>query len=364
MSGWIERWWYRRDDGLLGRLLGLPLWLLSLVFGMLVRRRVRHWARPGRARRVEARVISVGNLTVGGAGKTPVTIHLAQRLLAAGEVPCILSRGYGREQAARALVVSDGERICASPREAGDEPILIARSCPGAKVLVGPNRAALAQEAIDRFGARTLLLDDGLQHLRLARDLDVVVLDASNPFGNGCLLPRGPLREPKESLRRAGLLWMSKVDQATGGEIGMLEQELRRYSEAPIVKAAYRVVDVLDDAGASLGPRALAGKRVLLMAGVARPDSFRRTLESMGAAIVEERLFADHHRFLPREVEQAKLRARALDVDAIALTEKDAVRLPDSANRGAFAVVRIEVEIRAGAEAVDGLGVRPQRQNR
>jgi tetraacyldisaccharide 4'-kinase len=352
MSRLEERLWDPGDPGVLMRLLLSPLWLLSLLYGVLVRRRVRRAQRPGRVRRIEAKVISVGNLTAGGAGKTPVTIYLARRLLAAGQKPFVLSRGYGRAHPSRDLVVSDGTQIQVEVREAGDEPLLIARSCPGAAVVVSRYRADAAQAAVREYGARLFLLDDGFQHLALWRDLDIVVLDASNPFGNGYLLPRGPLREGRASLARAGLVWLSKIDQAMPDEIAALEAEVRRHTSAPVVQAAWRVADVLDDAGQSLGPRALAGKRVMMLSGIGRPASFRRTLCAIGATIEVERNYPDHHWFTPMEVEDAKLRARRLEVDAIAMTEKDAVRLPDSARKGRFAVVRIEVEVRSGEQAV------------
>lgn len=153
----LDHLWYRRREGLLARLLLGPLWLCSLVFGWIVRRRRR--GAPRRATKVAAKVVSVGNLAVGGAGKTPIAIHLARRFAAEGRAPAVLSRGYGRARPHEPLVVSDGAAIGVSVQEAGDEPFLIARACPGVPVLVGPDRAALAQLAITRFGARTLVLD-------------------------------------------------------------------------------------------------------------------------------------------------------------------------------------------------------------
>ncbi|HEY3451450.1 MAG TPA: tetraacyldisaccharide 4'-kinase [Myxococcales bacterium] len=339
----LEHPLFRRDEGPLAKFLLFGLWLLSFAFRAIVRRRRKAWR--SKATRVAAKVVSVGGLTVGGAGKTPIAIHLARRLAAEGRSPAVLSRGWGRDRPGQNVVVSDGKAVLADVRASGDEPMLVARSCPGVPVLVGPNRAAVAQIAIERFGARTLVLDDGFQHLGLARDLDVVVLDASNPFGNGHLLPRGPLREPKEALASAGLVWLSKVDQAAEREIARLEADVRRWTKAPIVKSGYRVVDVLDDTGASLGPRALVGKKVLMLAGLARPLSFAKTLEAMGATVAAHRLLPDHGWPRPMDVDQAKLAVREMGLDAIALTEKDAVRLPDSARRGPFAVVRVEVEV-------------------
>lgn len=349
MARAIDRLWYRRDEGLLARILLFGAYLLSLVFGLVVRRRRASWRT--KAAKVEAKVISVGGLTVGGAGKTPVVIHLARRLAVEGNAPAVLSRGYGRDRPAESVMVSDGKGKLAEVRASGDEPALIARSCPAVPVLVGPDRAILAHLAIGTCGARTLILDDGFQHLRLARDLDVVVLDASNPFGNGNLMPRGPLREPKGALANAGLVWLSKADQASATEVEALRAEVRRFTQAPIVEAGYRVVDVLDGAGASLGPKALAGKKVLMMAGLARPGSFRKTLEAMGAAVGDEWLLPDHGWPRPEDVETAKLVAQREGLDAVALTEKDAVRLPDSSRGGPLAVVKIEVELRGDGEA-------------
>lgn len=340
---------FRREESALFKVLAFGLWLLSLVFGAVVRRRRR--TAGAKAVKVEAKVVSVGGLTVGGAGKTPVAIHLARKLAAGGGSPAVLSRGWGRARPGEDVVVSDGGKVLVDVRASGDEPMLIAKRCPGVPVLVGPDRARIAKAAIGRFGARTLILDDGFQHLRLARDLDVVVVDASNPFGNGHLLPRGPLREPLEALSGAGLVWLSKCEQATERQIAWLEAQVRRHSPAPIVKSGYRVVDVLSGEGASLGAQALSGKKVLMLAGLARPIAFANTLEAMGATVPAYHLLPDHGWPRPAEIDQAKLVVRQRGLDAIALTEKDAVRLPDSSRKGPFAVVRVEAVLMGDGEA-------------
>ncbi len=337
---------------MLARLLLSPLWLLSLVFGLVVARRRAAWRRKALA--VDARVISVGNLTVGGAGKTPVTIEVARRLAARGERVAILSRGYGRESEGE-VVVSDGERVLVDARTGGDEPVLIARSCPGSPVLVGPDRAKLARTAVERFGARTLVLDDGFQHLRLARDLDLVVVDGSNPFGNGHLMPRGPLREPKGALAHSGLVWLSKVDQASPESIERLAEEVRRLTGAEPVRSAYRVADVrrLEASGASvsLGSEALRGRRVHLLAAIARPESFVQTVESLGAEIAGAALLPDHAFLDERELAEAAAAAKRTGAEAIVMTEKDAARFsPPQAAELPFLVVRVELAILAGED--------------
>ncbi len=347
----VERLWYRRDEGLASAALLLPLLALSWVYRAVAgldRRRA-----LARRRRARAKVVSVGNLTVGGAGKTPVAIHVARLLQARGERVAVLSRGYGRKGAAPVLWVSDGERILEAVEASGDEPQLLARGCPGAAVLVGPDRAALAEEAVERFGATALVLDDGLQHARLARDLDVVVIDASNPFGNGHLLPRGPLREPKAALARAGLVVLTKVDQASADEVEALSADVASLTQAPQARALYRVADVLDGAGASRGAVWLSGRPVMLVAGLARPQSFRRTLEASGARVVAESLFPDHHFFAAAELASAARAAAAAGAEALAMTEKDAVRLASGAAPAPLAVVRVELELRAGAGAIE-----------
>ncbi|HSN89765.1 MAG TPA: tetraacyldisaccharide 4'-kinase [Anaeromyxobacteraceae bacterium] len=302
--------------------------------------------------RPAAPVISVGNLAVGGAGKTPAGLAIAGRLLDRGRAVAILSRGYGALRR-DPRVVADGRSVLLSAAEGGDEPVLAARRLPGVRVLCGPRRAALARTAVEALGADVLVLDDGFQHRALARDLDVVVLDASNPFGNGHLLPRGPNREPPSALRRAGLVWLSGADRAGEGALARLRRMAREATGRDPVESRHRVLDVLDAALArSLGRDALRGRRVLALSGLARPGSFRATLEGLGAEVARERAFPDHHRFTDAEVEEALREAAGAGCDAVATTEKDAVRLPAGATDPRIAVVRIEAEIVAGADGL------------
>lgn len=344
----IEQLWYRRQERALVRLALAPLWLLSLLFGAVVR--LRRALLAPRGVRLDARVISVGNITVGGAGKTPVVIHLANELLASGERVAVLSRGYGGS-ATGALVVSDGSRVLAEPAECGDEPYLIARACPGAQVIVCRDRVAAGRLAIEKFGSTVLLLDDGFQHLRLARDHDVVVIDASNPFGNGHLMPRGPLREPRSALRFANEIWLSKTDQADEETLGRLTAEAEKWTGRKPIASRYRPTGIADASLTTVGgPEALAGKSVVLCAGLARPESFRRTVIGLGARIVLQQFFPDHHPFSRRELEALELARQREGAESIVMTEKDAVRLPPELRLPSIRVVRIEVE------RVDGTG--------
>ena len=296
----------------------LPLGALSLAYraGAAVHRAV---SRPVR---VGVPVISVGNLTVGGAGKTPVVLELARRLKARGRTPAVLSRGYGRRTREPLEVTPD-----ADVERAGDEPLLMARR--GFRVFVGPRRAALAELAIAR-GADVLLLDDGLQHHGLGRDLDVIVADASNPFGNGRLLPAGPLREPVSALRRVrlGIVWLTRCDLPRDPRTA----ELRSF---PSVESAYQ-------ADASL-----RGKRVFLFAGIARPESFLATVKALGADVAGVRWFRDHHLYTRTDLDEIRRRAEgALPVT----TEKDLVRI---AQPGGIVAVPVATRVLRGEDVLE-----------
>ncbi|MFZ5446964.1 MAG: tetraacyldisaccharide 4'-kinase [Myxococcota bacterium] len=265
------------------------------------------------ARVAGAFVISVGNLVVGGAGKTPVVIHLAQEATRRGHRVAVLSRGYGRRLTSP--LHFDSTRL--PPVEvAGDEPRLIARRCPGVTVFVGGDRVASARAAT-AMGATLLILDDGFQHRRLARDVDLLV-DAGE--GNGWLLPAGPLREPRAGRRRATHVW------GRDGRPGDIE-------------ARHVVTHVRSPEGELLPASTLAGREVVLLLGVARPERVRASVEALGARLRAVYAFADHHLFTAEEL----ARARAAG-DCLVTTEKDAERLPP----GAAWVLVLETEVLRG----------------
>lgn len=294
-------------------------WLLApaaLLYGLIVR--IWHLAFDLGLRRAikipGATVISVGNLVVGGSGKTPVVIHLTNAALAKGHRVAVLTRGYGRTSTNVSSFT-----VAALPRveDVGDEPRLIARRCPGATVWVGADRVDLARRAV-AAGANLLILDDGFQHRRLARDVDLLV-DAG--LGNGWMLPAGPLREPASGRSRATHIWGR--DGRTGD-----------------VEARHHVSAVRTPEGTVLPLTALRGQPVVLLLGVARPDLVRSSVESLGATVRAEHAFPDHHLFTPAEL------ATAGAPDAWLLTtEKDAERLP----LGAAHVLILDVEVTRGA---------------
>jgi tetraacyldisaccharide 4'-kinase len=300
------------------------------------------------ATRAEVPVVSVGNLAVGGAGKTPVVLALAGRALDAGRRPAVLSRGYGASRTDD-RVVSDGTRVLLDAAEGGDEPVLLARRLPGLRVLCGADRGALAGRAV-ALGADLLLLDDGFQHRRLVRDLDVVVLDAANPWGNGHCLPRGPNREPPSALGRAGLVWLGHADRASREALERLRELARRHTGRGPVESRHAPRDLADGRLERRYPlEDIAGRPVGLLTGVARPDSVRRTVEGLGARVVHESPFPDHHRFTKSDIREALDAASRAGAALLVTTEKDAVRLPpSSAGDERLRALRIDVEILAG----------------
>ncbi len=269
--------------------------------------------------RLPARVISVGNLAVGGSGKTPLVAWLARELLGRGRKLAVLSRGVGGQRIGETNVVSDGERCLASALDVGDEPLWIARAAPGVPVLAGRNRVALGLHAIAVFGAEWLLLDDGFQHHRLARDVDLVCLDARSGLGNGHLLPRGPLREAPARLARAHALVFTRApgDGAPIREDPRLPAGLPRFR----VEIAPRALRDLSS-GASLPLDALRGQRCGVLAAIARPERLRDAVAALGATVHAVRRFADHHVYTSDEI-------RALDPALLWITTgKDAVKIP------------------------------------
>ena len=247
-----------------------------------------------RPQRISCPIISVGNLTVGGTGKTPVVAWLAERLQQQGRRVAILTRGYHRALGATGLVDTDGVEAPAACY--GDEPVLLARRLPRISVLVGDDRVANARGALQHRGVNLLLLDDGFQHWALARDLDVVLLDGARPFGNGALLPLGTLREPDAALRRAHLLLVHQPD-GTAEVSTALRQRLQQLQiAAPVVPFRYRAVDVHEPLTGQTHPTdMLRGARVRLLSSIAQPDRFEDLARQLGAQVVTHVRYPDHH---------------------------------------------------------------------
>jgi tetraacyldisaccharide 4'-kinase len=279
-----------------------------------------------RSRALACPVVSVGNLTVGGTGKTPAVEMAIRTLIEQGHAPAVVSRGYGRRTTG-IQIVADAASIRLDAEDAGDEPFLLARRLPGVPVVVGSNRYEAGRTAIERFGVTAIVLDDGLQHRTLVKDLEIVMARASDPWGNGRLLPRGPLREPVSGLARAHLVVVTGA--ASPAEAPDVLEAVARYAPSvPVLSAQHAPTECWDAATMRPVPiESLAGVRLLAFAGIAAPAGFRRTLQDTGAAVTDLVAFLDHHWYTRDDLAALDRHAAGLDVQALVTTEKDWVRL-------------------------------------
>jgi tetraacyldisaccharide 4'-kinase len=316
---------------------------LSTLYGRVLESRARLY-RSGAlaAERADCPVISVGNLTLGGTGKTPFVEFLARRLRFEGRTPAIVSRGYGRRSKG-VRVVSEGAGPLVDPDEGGDEPVAIARRVPGVRVIVGERRADAVRVAIDR-GADIVILDDGYQHLALRRDVDVLLLDAADPFGGGELPPRGRLREPVSALARADAVVFTRIDLADPPREA--RRELSRWNpEAPVFTARIRTAGLWDERGSAIADTRLTSRRFVAVCGIANPGSFRASLGELDLSAEELLAFPDHHRYGRRDLERIRRAADRTGSAWIATTEKDAVKLE---GRTTLPVVALRLEVEVG----------------
>lgn len=332
----------------------------SLLMGMAVRLRNGLYDRKLLASvRLPIPVISVGALTAGGAGKTPVVRYLARRLRDAGYRPAVVSRGYGRNSRATQAVRPD-----AAWQETGDEPAFLASVLPDVPVVVGPSRTAAGRLALDRHGADVLLLDDGFQHRSTARAVDVVVHDATCRLGPernvGHLLPAGPFREPVSSLRRAQALVLTRTDQARTASVDMAHIK-SEFPHLALIEAVYepkglrQLDDDLDDGlddGTEAPPDWLAGREVLVLCGIANPASFVQTVTDAGGRVTRVLAYRDHYAFTPSDLDRALSLAEEAGVEWIVTTEKDAVRIPGHTIRNRLVALDIALRLTSGESAL------------
>ncbi len=296
------------------------LTLPSLLYAGAVRIRNRYYDRPGRSRSAGLPVIAVGNLTVGGTGKTPFVQWLCRRLLEEGETPAVVTRGYGGTAGAGPLVVSRGSGPLTTADHCGDEPYLLAESLEQVMVVAGSDRIAGAGEAV-RLGATVAVLDDGFQHRRLHRDLDIVLLDRNGPERNGRLLPAGPLREHRSGIRRAGVVLLTRTEP--GDDLSLLETWVRQYNPAAPILTARHVPAGFSDRDGNPQP---APTVVVGFCGIAQPDSFRRSLELAGVRVAAFRSFGDHHRYSEGDLAELSVASAAAGATLVT-TCKDLARL-------------------------------------
>ena len=305
-------------------------------------------------------VISIGNVTAGGTGKTPVTEIFARTLAAEGRKVAILSRGYRRKEAPLwqrlftqvvepPLVVSDGKHVLLDSEKGGDEPYMLASNLPGVAVVVDRNRVKAGRYAIKRLGCDTIILDDGFQYQKLKHSIEVVLVDSTNPFGNGNMLPRGILREPARHLKRADIIFLTKCR----GDVTAVREEIRKYNTTAEIVECNHTPKVLKDVWSreEYPLSWLNGKTTCTLSGIASPKGFENSLRHLGAKVVWCERYADHHRYDSSEILYALNRTADMGADALVTTEKDAVRFPRFETTPVRCLyLRIAIEILSGAE--------------
>jgi tetraacyldisaccharide 4'-kinase len=295
-------------------------------------------------RRLPCRVISVGNITMGGTGKTPVVIAFANWLTTNGRRVGVLSRGYRRQGHAEQVLVSDGVRIFAGPAEAGDEPHLIAKRCAGTVVAVGADRYRLGKWVLDQFPLDCLILDDGFQHRALHRDVDVVLIDGSDILGLQGVLPAGRLREPLSSLTRAQAVLLTRSDARCAADVLDTLRTVVDAKPYPVRFSFDALVHVAT--GEPVDPGSTRGRRVLAVSGIGNPASFRGLVDELGISSCDELRFPDHHAYTPDDLSQIRDRARCGGAELVVTTEKDAVKLAPFLERNdPFLALRIKTDI-------------------
>lgn len=283
--------------------------------------------------RVNVPVISVGNITAGGTGKTPMVRFICDALIKQGKHPAVLSRGYRAEDNKKNIVISNNGKMLVEPSISGDEAWLLGKVLPHTGVVIGRERVALAHIAINELGADILVMDDGFQHRALGRDKDIVLLDASNPFGYDYVLPRGLLREPLEGLKRASIIVLTKVDQVTSGVIASIKKRLQQLVPGvPVFETTHmpqRVCTLEEWTNGEEGRPvdAYINQPIMACSGIGNPKSFELTLKGIGYDVVHMLSFGDHHEFSNDDVVDMWKMAFAKQAQAVIITEKDAVKL-------------------------------------
>lgn len=373
----LERWGadviFGRAKGFRAAVMRFLMRALSGIFRLLVQLRLWRYRSGWKPQHhLCTQVVAIGNITVGGTGKTPVVELLARSLRDRGRNVAILSRGYKSRKLDRPQkwrnskgaripgdrmpkVVSTGSALLLDSKFAGDEPFMLARNLEGVSVVVDKNRVKGGRFAIENLGADTLLLDDGMQYLDLAHGIDIVLVDAGSPFGTEALLPRGTLREPPKNLRRASYILLTKCNGHSNEE---LVKRIRRYNKtAEIIECTHGPIHLENVFTRERQPLdLLKDKWVGAISAIAVPEAFEGSLEKLGARVEIRRRFADHYRFSCKDVDKFMQRCVERDMELIVTTEKDAVRFPHPSSIDVpVYFLRIEVEILKGHEIWDDL---------
>lgn len=306
------------------------LHILSLPYLLIVKARISLY-KTGvfKTNRLKCPVISVGNLTLGGTGKTPVVEYIARVFMDKGFKPVVLTRGYGRSPKFSIAIVSNGENILLKQEEAGDEPYLLARNNPSLPVIVGKNRYQAGKTAIKNFNPNVIILDDGFQHLSIDRDLNIVLLNSICPLGNGYIFPAGFLREPVSSLKRADIILYTHSDESTDNDCEnlLLKEDVPKFRTT---HAFEKIVCMKDKK--VISPEELNKKKVVAFCGIGESDSFKNKIELYGAEVIYYKFYPDHYVYRLSDLQFIHGTAEKLKADLILTTQKDGVKIKDMAS--------------------------------
>ena len=364
----IELVHLKEVNGFWEHILTALLYILSKIYALLVDFKL--WGyRHGlfSRKKLDCFVISLGNVTVGGTGKTPTAQRLASDIRDMGYKVVILNRGYRAKWHGKVGIVSDGERLHMTAADAGDEAFMLAKHLPEVPVLIGADRSVTGQYAVENFGAEVAILDDGFQHWQLERDMDILLVDAVNVFGNGYMLPRGTLREPITHISRADVCLLTKVDQAAEGSRDFIRDTVHRYNEeAQIVESIHqprRFIPLadwyVDIAGDGIDVNQMRGKQIMAVSAIGNPASFEQTLSDLGTVILESLRYPDHHDYSMQEMADILHQAERMGAEAIVITEKDAVKIPMEVIHAGIKipvyVICVEVTFQQGKEEFKSL---------
>ena len=345
--GYLERVVLGEDRGALSWLIRALLLPLSLLYrvGLVVFLGIYSLGLRKRYK-LDVPVISVGNLTFGGTGKTPAVQTICRMLINQGKRVVILSRGHGGT-AQGSVIVSDGNTILSSGIESGDEPMLLAATLPGVPVIVGKDRRESGRLACSKFSPDVIVLDDGLQYWQLHRDVDIVILDATKLFGSGYVMPMGDLREPVRRLQRAEIILLTNtkdLDDAAYDEV--VKQVSKLASNAHIYRSAHKPAFFKKaDNGETLDLEWAKGRRILAFCGIGKPSAFTGMLELLGASVVKNLVFQDHYRYTVEDITRINNEYRSCGAEAIVTTEKDIARLGENSLISDLFALSVELEI-------------------
>ncbi len=282
--------------------------------------------------KLPCKVISIGNITTGGTGKTPVVERLAHRLQKRKKKIAIVSRGYGGKNK-KPLIISDGKQIFAGVKEAGDEVYMMARHLKNIPIIIGKDRYQAGKLAIKEFDPDIIILDDAFQHRQLERNNDIVTISAINPFGYNHLIPRGLLREPLSALKRADNFVISRADQVSKKQVQEIKNKLKRYNKnAKIFTSHYQplyIKSLTSEASDSYKVDELKGKKVLALSGIGTPDSFIKSLKQLEAKVIDSIIYPDHYKYREKDLMDIAVKAQMQNVDWVITTEKDAVKFTE-----------------------------------